>query len=123
MSEKNRTILFVYGTLKFGQENNHLLAGQEFIRAAETLPLYRLYGLGWHPGLVLDQAAGLAIKGELWSVDDATIAKLDEFEGVPHWFRREFIAIADIVGDVQAYYFNGTVPADATNGSEWPFPV
>src|SRR5262245_54051761 len=120
---QNRTILFVYGTLKSGHESNHLLAGQEFIRAAETAPLYRLYGLGWHPGLVLDQHAGLAIKGELWSVDDETLAKLDEFEGVPHWFRREFIAIADIVGDVHAYYFNGTVPADAATGAEWPFPV
>lgn len=117
------TILFLYGTLKYGGSSHEKLADQEFIRAAETLPLYRLHGLGWHPGLVVDKSAGLAIKGELWSVDDDTLAKLDEYEGVPHWFSREQIAIAELVGDVQAYFFLGQVPDGAPSGSEWPFPA
>lgn len=119
----SRTLLFVYGTLKSGQGSNDLLAGQEFVRAADTLPLYRLYGLGWHPGLVIDKETGLAVQGELWSVDEETLARLDEYEGTPHWFRRDFIAIADLVGDVQAYFFNGELPADAPSGSIWPLPV
>jgi gamma-glutamylaminecyclotransferase len=118
----SKTILFVYGTLKSGQGNNHLLAGQEFVRAAETVPIYRLVGLGWHPGLVVDRESGLAVKGELWSVDEHALARLDEYEGVPHWFRRDFIAIADLAGDVQAYFFNGDLPADAASGAEWPLP-
>jgi gamma-glutamylaminecyclotransferase len=116
----SNTVLFVYGTLKSGQVNNEMLAGQELIGPATTLPIYRLYGLGWHPGLVLAKQDGTAVKGELWAVDARTLAKLDEYEGVPHWFTRDYIAVADTVGDVQAYFFNGPVPADAPSGSEWP---
>jgi len=115
-----RTVLFVYGTLKTGGQSNHLLAGAEFLGRARTLPLYRLYGLGWHPGLVVDQTNGVSVHGELWAVDDSLLAKLDAYEGTPEWFRREAIAIADHFGDVQAYFFNGEVPADAPCGDRWP---
>ena len=119
----SRTVLFVYGTLKTGQANNGMLAGQEFVGPARTLPLYRLHGLGWHPGLVRDAVAGMAVAGELWTVDVPTLAVLDEYEGVRHWFRRDQIAVADVVGDVQAYFYNHAVPDDAPSGAEWPFPV
>jgi gamma-glutamylaminecyclotransferase len=118
-----KTLLFVYGTLKSGQGSHHLLAGQEFVRAASTMPLYRLYGVGWHPGLVLDKSAGTSVHGEVYSVDAQTLARLDEFEGCPHYFTRDFVAIADFVGDVQAYFFNGPIPPDAPCGDRWPFPV
>jgi gamma-glutamylaminecyclotransferase len=119
----SKTLLFVYGSLKFGQQAHERLAGQEFVRAAQTMPIYRLYSLGWHPGLVLDRKNGLAVQGEVYSVDDQALAKLDEYEGVPHWFTRDHIAIADLVGDVQAYFFNGPIPADAPSGDRWPLPV
>src|SRR5262249_54526063 len=99
------TVIFVYGTLKSGQQSHELLAGQAFVGAARTVPIYRLYGLGWHPGLMVDRSAGLSIHGELWSVDEKTLQRLDEYEGVPHWYTRDFVAIADRVGDVQAYFF------------------
>ena len=118
-----KTLLFVYGTVKRGEQSHDLLAGAEFVGPAQTVPLYRLYGVGWHPGLVLDRAAGLAVQGELWAVDDDTLARLDEYEGVPHFFTRDFVAVADLVGDVQAYFFNGPVPADAPAGDRWPLPV
>ena len=117
------TTIFVYGTLKSGQQSNAMLAGQEFVGPARTMPIYRLHGLGWHPGLVLDKENGLSVHGELWAVDATTLAKLDEYEGVPHWFSRDFIAIADRAGDVQAYFFNGPVPDDAPSGDRWPLPV
>jgi gamma-glutamylaminecyclotransferase len=118
-----RTLLFVYGTLKSGQGNNHLLAGQEFVRAAQTLPLYRLYGIDWHPGLLVDKAGGVAVHGEVWAVDDETLARLDEFEGCPNYFQRDYIAVADLFGDVQAYFFTGRVPDQAPTGDRWPLPV
>jgi gamma-glutamylcyclotransferase (GGCT)/AIG2-like uncharacterized protein YtfP len=117
----NKTILFLYGTLKRGQQSHHFLAGQEFLGTATTMPLYRLYALGWHPGMVLDPDNGVEIKGELWAVDDATLAKLDVYEGVPDWFFRQDIAVRDRFETVQAYLFNGTVLAGATSGCEWPF--
>jgi gamma-glutamylaminecyclotransferase len=119
----SKTVLFLYGTLKTGGQSNHLLAGAEFLGPARTLSLYRLYGIGWHPGLVLDRANGVSIHGELWAVDDALLGRLDEYEGVPSYFTREAIAIADHFGEVQAYFFNGVVPTDARGGDRWPLPV
>jgi gamma-glutamylcyclotransferase (GGCT)/AIG2-like uncharacterized protein YtfP len=119
----SKTVLFVYGTLKTGQQSNHLLAGQEYLGPARTVPIYRLHGVGWHPALVLDQRTGLAVQGELWAVDDVTLTRLDEYEGVPDYFRREAVAVADHFGEVHAYFFNGAVPADALSGDRWPFPA
>ena len=119
----SKTILFVYGTLKRGQSNQHFLARQEFLGEAATMPLYRLYALGWHPGMVLDVENGLEVKGELWAVDDGALAKIDEYEGVPTWFIRQDVAVRDCFNTVQAYLFNQSVPAGAVSGSAWPFEV
>src|SRR5688572_21938538 len=118
-----RTLLFVYGTLKTGQGGNDLLAGAEFVGPARTMPVYRLYGIGWHPGLVIDRSNGTAAEGELWAVDDDLLARLDEYEGTPHYFCRDYVAIADRTGDVQAYFFNGPIPEEAPCGARWPFPA
>ncbi len=115
----SQTILFVYGTLKRGQMNNHFLVGQTFLGEAETLPKYRLYGLGWHPGMV-DDTNGLAVKGELWRVDALSLAMMDEYEDHPNQFIRKVIEIRDYPGQVESYFFNGIVPAVAPSGSEWP---
>lgn len=119
----SKTNLFVYGTLKRGQKNHHFLAGQEFIGEAATMPLYRLYALGWYPGLVLDVDDGLEVQGELWAVDDDALAKMDAFEGVPDLFARQDVAVRDHFETVQAYLFNQTVPDGALSGDEWPFSV
>ena len=117
----SKTVLFVYGTLKTGQGSNHLLAGAEYIGPARTMPVYQLFGIGWHPGLVIDKTNGTAVEGELWAVDADLLAQLDEYEGTPHYFGRDYVAIADRVGDVQAYFFRGPIPADAPCGPRWPF--
>lgn len=117
------TVIFVYGTLKRGQCSHAKMAGQQFLGTAVTMPLYRLYGLGWHPGLVKDTEHGLAVEGELWSVDERTLAELDEYEGVPDWYEREYIALQHMTGDYQAYFYKHQVPAEAPTGSVWPFPA
>ena len=117
-----KNILFLYGTLKRGQKSHHFLAGQEFRGEATTMPLYRLYALGWHPGMVLEPDNGLEVTGELWAVDDVTLAKLDVYEGVPDWFVRQDVAVRDCFKTVQAYLFNGAIPEGTVSGAEWPFP-
>lgn len=118
-----RSLLFVYGTLKRGQSNEFRMGDSECLGPVRTLPIYRLYSLGWHPGMVLDRENGLAVEGELWSVDTETIGKLDEFEGSPHYFRRENVALADIVGDVEAYMYQGELPTEVPTGNTWPMPA
>ena len=117
------TVLFFYGTLKSGMSNNHRVAEQRCLGPATTLPLYRMFALGWHPGVVYVGAGGAALYGELWAVDEATLAALDEFEGVPEVFVRQPIALAQVTQEVHAYFYNGAVPPDARSGTEWPFPV
>ena len=46
------SLIFVYGTLKKGGSNHHLMAGQKFLGAARTIPGFRLYDLGGHPGMI-----------------------------------------------------------------------
>ena len=118
-----KTLLFVYGTLKRGLKSHHFLSRQEFVAEATTMPLYRLYALGWHPGMVLDPDNGLEIRGELWLVDGECLAKLDAFEGVPETFICADVAVRDTFQTVQAYFYNLPISPGTLSGSEWPFPT
>jgi gamma-glutamylcyclotransferase (GGCT)/AIG2-like uncharacterized protein YtfP len=75
--------VFVYGTLRRGQGNSRLLRGAEFVGNATASGL--LYNLGGFPGLRLDDAEGDVV-GEVWRVDDATLADLDRLEGAAFGF-------------------------------------
>lgn len=115
-------LLFVYGTLKRGASNHHWLTGQTFVGEAHTAPGYRLFGLGGYPGLVLwpDDRDGVA--GEVWSVDDACLADLDAFEGVPEGlYRRELIRLRPPFADhrIEAYIYPHSVLGRPEIGSVW----
>lgn len=116
-----KTILFVYGTLKRGERNYFRMAGQEFLGEAVTAAKYRVVDLGPHPGLVRDAANGLAVRGELFAVDAACLAALDEFEGDADAFVREPIEVAGYEV-VWAYYINTPMPEGAKSGDRWPLP-
>lgn len=76
-----KTLVFVYGTLKRGGENHAWIEQQQFVAEARTLPLYRLYDLGGYPGMVRS-ADGVSIQGEVWSVDEVGLTRLDVLEDV-----------------------------------------
>lgn len=118
------TILFVYGTLKRGLRNHFRLADQEFLGEAVTEPRYRVIDLGPYPGLIVDAANGLAIKGELFAVNERCLQELDAFEDAPQdkpgAFRRDPIAIVGRTEVVYAYFMNTPLPPDAPSGDHWP---
>lgn len=114
------TVLFVYGTLKRGHAAHDLLAEQQFLGPAATAPRYRLVDLGPYPGLVHDDAAGLAVTGELWEVTEKKLKELDMFEGCPMLYRREVVDVAGVEGRVEAYFYARPVPPRAPTGSAWP---
>jgi gamma-glutamylaminecyclotransferase len=113
-------ILFVYGSLKRRRSNHRLIAGQQYRGEAVTEPRYRLIDLGTYPGLVRDDAAGLAVKGELWAVGPDCLAALDDFEGADAPYARAAVAVVGWEG-VEAYFWNGPVPDGVRSGNEWPF--
>jgi gamma-glutamylaminecyclotransferase len=114
-----QTILFLYGTLKRGMSHHHRVAGQEFLGAVRTLPRYRLYACGWHPALVDVAEAGAAVYGELWRVDERTLAELDRFEG-DELFERRPIAVENCDQEVLAYFYIGDLKQCQDCGTSWP---
>jgi gamma-glutamylcyclotransferase (GGCT)/AIG2-like uncharacterized protein YtfP len=120
-------VLFLYGTLKRGQRNHRLVAG-EFLGPARSQPHYRLVDCGPYPALVEDRDHGESIQGELWRVDDAILRRLDEFEGAPlpdrhdpdPEFVREPIDVLDHAGLVFAYFYRRDTSALPGCGDCWP---
>ena len=118
------TTVFVYGTLKTGFDLAYLLAGQEFLGAAQTAPCYRMASLedGEYPGLYQSPDAGSSIDGELWSVSSTCLAELDRVEGVAQGlYARNPIALLppnDSV-DAQAYFYLGDTTGLPDAGDRW----
>jgi gamma-glutamylaminecyclotransferase len=98
-------VLFVYGTLMRGGARHRVLVGQRFLGEARTCPHYALFDLGAYPGLVLSEAEGRSIHGELYEIDADLIARLDRIEGAPSLFRLEPILIDGYAGGVFAYFY------------------
>jgi gamma-glutamylaminecyclotransferase len=118
-----KTLLFAYGTLKRGGRGNRWLALQRFVGEAVTEPRYRLVDLGQYPGLVMDEAKGLVVRGELWEVDGDCLAELDDYEYAPELYTRGKVAIQGVNEPVDTFFYNKPVPANARSGDFWPFPA
>lgn len=88
-------LVFVYGTLKRGGSNHAFLAGQTFVGPARLAPGLALYSLGEYPGLVADPASSDRVTGELWAVDSAGLAALDQLEGLAEGLYARVPAVLD----------------------------
>jgi gamma-glutamylcyclotransferase (GGCT)/AIG2-like uncharacterized protein YtfP len=86
------TRVFVYGSLLSGLGNHRVIAHAPFLGTARTLRRYTLVSLGAFPGLL--EGGHTAIHGELYAVNDETLAVLDRFEGHPGFYVRMPIALA-----------------------------
>jgi gamma-glutamylcyclotransferase (GGCT)/AIG2-like uncharacterized protein YtfP len=87
------TRLFVYGTLMAGENAHRMLGDARFLGTGQTAPAYTLYQLGSYPALV--EGGHSAVYGELFAVDEATLAQLDVYEGVPELYVRAAIRLLD----------------------------
>ncbi len=115
------TNLFVYGTLKRGYCRHFALAGQQFLAEARTWPKYRMYNVGQYPALVRDED-GVAIEGEVWSVDEDCLVLLDEVEGAAEdWFRRGGVELEPPfdASVVETYFYRQPVVELPDCGSRW----
>jgi len=59
-----------------------------------------MFSLGSFPGVV--RGGETAIEGEVYEVDAATLAGLDQLEGHPHFYRRTPVRL-DEYGEVETY--------------------
>ncbi len=85
--------VFVYGTLMKAEQHSEVLATSRFVGPAESLAEYELVQIDDYPAMIPGGAT--VIRGEVFEVDAATLAKLDALEEVPTYYVREMIALAD----------------------------
>jgi gamma-glutamylcyclotransferase (GGCT)/AIG2-like uncharacterized protein YtfP len=84
--------VFVYGTLKKGHYNNHLLKGSEFLGRCYVEGHMRMLDLRYFPGVARTSPSNgdsTRVYGEVYLVDEETLYSLDILEGHPEFFRRE----------------------------------
>lgn len=117
------TRVFVYGTLKRGGSNHRFLAGQHYLGTTRTVAGYTLYSLGDYPGMIRSDDPAHTVTGELWSVDAACLAALDELEGVEEGlYTREPIVLAPPFDTepVATYLYQRSLAGRAHLGDSWP---
>jgi gamma-glutamylaminecyclotransferase len=110
MAEDERTRVFVFGTLKAGFPNFGVNRGRRVggvFRTVDRLPLW-LVGDRHVPWLIDSPGDGEHITGEVYEVDAAALAAMDELEGVgrPDGYHRATIRVR----------------ADG-DGAEWPVQI
>jgi gamma-glutamylcyclotransferase (GGCT)/AIG2-like uncharacterized protein YtfP len=94
--------VFVYGTLKRGFANNHYLQEAKFIGPSVTVPRYRML-LSAVPiffPVLLPDPDGRQVAGEVYHVDDETLAALDGLERIATGaYTREVIEVSTEGGE------------------------
>jgi gamma-glutamylaminecyclotransferase len=104
--------VFVYGTLKRGYSNHALLETSRFLGEAATLKTYWMITTGVFP-VVLDAVPAdfglppLAIAGEIYHVDDATLEQLDHLEREGRSYHRKVTDVHEAGRKVQAHIYVG----------------
>ena len=90
-------LVFVYGTLKRGYSNHPMLAtASEFFGDVATINTYRMLTM-LHPSgmfpVILDDPNGQPVCGEIYHVDDDTLARLDQLEREGSSYDRKLIDV------------------------------
>lgn len=102
---ERKHLVFVYGTLRSGHSNNHLLKEAYCYGTGSTEASYSMYLISGYP-YVTSSATRYPIIGELYAVDDETLKILDRMEGHPrHYERRETTIIVGNEHYVAWMYF------------------
>ena len=83
--------VFVYGTLKSGFWNHYLLDGCEFAGDAVTVPTYKMIENGFP--VIRPDPNGKPLAGEIYDVDDETLARLDQLEREGSSYDRKLIDV------------------------------
>ncbi|MCG5549440.1 gamma-glutamylcyclotransferase family protein [Halorhodospira halochloris] len=111
-----KTLVFVYGTLKRGHPNHHVLAQADssFLMAWATSAEYEMIDLGPFPAV--REGGGTAICGEIYAVGD--LAPIDRLEGYPVLYDRRLIETP--CGQAWLYVMNDALGEVIPSG-EWAY--
>jgi len=105
--EPFREILFVYGSLKKGFDNHHLLSKYtKRIGKAITVSKFGMFedSFGNYPYLI--PVPQMRIHGELYEIHrKELLEKIDRFEGYPDYYERKKILVKTHRGTVRAFVY------------------
>lgn len=105
--EPFREMLFVYGSLKKGFDNHHLLSKHtKRIGKAITMSKFGMFedSFGNYPYLI--PVPQMRIHGELYGIQrKELLEKLDKFEGYPEYYERKKILVKTHRGMVRAFVY------------------
>lgn len=90
--------VFVYGTLKSGFFNHRLLGGCEFFGGGVAVPTYKMIETGYKMiengfPVIMPDPEGKPLAGEIYTVDDKTLARLDQLEREGSSYDRKLIDV------------------------------
>lgn len=105
--------VFVYGTLKQGFPNHHLMPEAEFRGTAQTTNRLPLVLAGqWYTPVLIAESGGHRVTGELYGVDDDGLRYLDDLEGIGREFGFDRIEIEVDLPDAWTVAFAYAKPRD-----------
>lgn len=94
----SKHLVFVYGTLRSGHSNHHLMKGANSYGVGNTAENYSMYLISGYP-YVTSFEPRYPIIGELYGIDGGTLSVLDKMEGHPRHYERREVSV--IVGGNQ----------------------
>lgn len=88
-------LVFVYGTLRTGGSNSHLLGGSKYLGSAQTTSSYYILRRGRYFPVVKRSNLSYAgrVEGEVFAVDALTMCELDRLEGNNSFYTREEVFV------------------------------
>lgn len=95
--------VLVYGTLKKGFPNHHLLRDAEYVSPAE-IKRFKMHDLGPYPAVRFTGDSMDRVIGELYRVTSVELEQLDYLEGHPEYYTRIPVPLDDDTGTMAWMY-------------------
>lgn len=105
-------LLFVYGSLRQGLQNHHILHSARYICECKTIDTYimiatksKSFPYILHDKHMPEKYTPTHITGELYEISDETLQKLDILEDHPYTYTRQLINISTGTDIIQAHAY------------------
>lgn len=95
--------VFVYGTLKAGESNDHLLLGEDLLSCRAILSGYfKMCTFGGFPGIVKGGHVLTNVVGEVYQVSNKALEQMDWLESNGKLYEREKVEVVFESGEREA---------------------
>lgn len=119
MQPHDSLLLFVYGTLKRGERNHHIMQHAINHGCYHTASNYLLVELGSYPGMIEKSYEGQSIQGELFEIPCSLLDELNKIEEAPNLFYLEPITLANGSKAIAYLYKQSTKGAKILSKGIW----